>query len=93
MENWKRALVAGSAGASAILFCKGKPAAGIILAGVGLAALASEYPKKFAEFRENLPDYIERGTKFLDIASRAGERLAGVGDRVRSARYEALLRG
>jgi len=34
MENWKKALLAGSAGASAILFLKGKPSAGLILAGV-----------------------------------------------------------
>ncbi len=93
MQNWKRALVACSAGVSAIMFLKGKQSAGIILAGVGLAALASEYPEEFAEFRQNLPDYMERGTNFLDIVSRIGERLAGVAERRRSARYEALLRG
>jgi hypothetical protein len=93
MENWKRALIAGSAGASAIMFLKGKRAEGVILAGVGLATLASEYPEKFAAFRENLPDYIEHGTKFLDLVSRLSERLADFADRRRSDWYESLTRG
>jgi hypothetical protein len=91
MENWKRALVAGSAGASAIMFLKGKRPAGVILAGVALATLASEYPEKFTAFRENLLDYIERGTKFLDLVSRLGERIARAADRRRSDWYESLL--
>ena len=93
MQNWKRALVACSAGVSAIMFLKGKQSAGIILAGVGLAALASEYPEEFAEFRQNLPDYMERGTNFLDIVSRVGERLAEAAARRRSDWYESLLNG
>ena len=93
MENWKKALLAGSAGASALLFLKGKPSAGLILAGVSLATLASEYPEKFAEFRENLPDYVDRGTSFLNLVSRAGECLAEAAERRGSGWYEALLRG
>lgn len=86
MANWKRALLAGSVGASAVLLLKGKWTAGIILAGVGLVTLASEYPEEFARFRENLPDYVERGTRFVDVASRAGERLARyAGQRGRAA--------
>jgi hypothetical protein len=76
MTNWKRALLAGSVGASVVLFLKGKWTAGILCAGVGLATAASEYPEEFARFRENLPNYVERGTRFVDAASRAGERLA-----------------
>ncbi len=55
MENWKRAVVAGSVGTSAILFVKGKRPAGVLMAGVGLAVLASEYPEKFERLREELP--------------------------------------
>jgi hypothetical protein len=91
MEYWKRALLAGSAGAAAIMFVKGNKSAGLILAGVGLATLASEYPEKFAELRENLPDYIERGTNYLDVVTRVGERLAQVVDSRGSDWYEALL--
>jgi hypothetical protein len=93
METWKRALLAGSAGAALIMFLKGKSAAGIILAGVGLATLASEYPDKFAEIRERLPEYMERGNTFLDVVSRVGERLAEVAESRGSNWYEALLRG
>lgn len=86
MENWKRALLAVSVGASVLLFLKGKRTAGIICAGAGLATLASEYPEEFARFRENLPDYVERGTRFVVVASRAGERWARhAGERGRAA--------
>ncbi|HXZ33538.1 MAG TPA: hypothetical protein VEH30_14780 [Terriglobales bacterium] len=91
MENWKRVLLAGSAGGAVIMFLKGKTAAGIILTGVGLATLASEYPDKFAEFRERLPEYIERGSSFLAVVSRVGERLAEVAETRSSTWYEALL--
>ena len=76
MTNWKRMLLAASAGASTLLFLKGKWTAGILTAGVGLATLASEYPEEFARFRDHLPDYVERGTRFVDMAARAGERFA-----------------
>ncbi|MGH9529226.1 MAG: hypothetical protein ACRD2S_04825 [Terriglobales bacterium] len=91
MEYWKRALLAGSASAAAVMFVKGNKSAGLILTGVGLATLASEYPEKFAELRENLPDYIERGTNYLDVVTMVGERLAHVVDSRGSDWYEALL--
>jgi hypothetical protein len=91
MEPWKRALLVGSAGAAAFMFIKGNRSAGLILAGVGLAALASEYPEKFAEIRENLPEYIERGTTYLDVVTRVGERLAGVAEGRGSDLLEALF--
>lgn len=93
MPNWKQALLAGSAGAAVIMFLKGKPAAGVILAGIGLATLASEYPEKFEEFREKLPEYVERGTDYLEAVSRLGERLAQAAERRGSAWYEGLLEG
>jgi hypothetical protein len=92
MENWKVALIGGSAGVGTILFLKRKWTAGIILAGVGVAALASEYPDKFEEVRRRMPDFIERGNNFLEVASRVGDRLAeAAGDRSQSW-YESLLR-
>ncbi len=48
MENWKRALFAGSAGLSVICLLKGNRTGGLIFGGVALATLASEYPEKFA---------------------------------------------
>jgi len=92
VENWKVALIGGSAGVGTILFLKRKWTAGIILAGVGVAALASEYPDKFEEVRRRMPDFIERGNNFLEVASRVGDRLAeAAGDRSQSW-YESLLR-
>lgn len=86
MENWKRVLLAVSVAASVLLFLKGKRTAGVICVGAGLATLASEYPEEFAKFRENLPDYVERGTRFVEVASRAGERWARhAGERGRAA--------
>lgn len=93
MENWKRVLLAGSAGAAVVLLLKKKTGAGVILSGVALATLASEYPEKFAEFRENLPNYVERGTAFFDAALRAGERLAEAAEDRGLAWYESLLNG
>lgn len=93
MENWKRILLYGSAGAALAMFLRKKPGAGVILSGVTLATLASEYPEKFAEFRENLPHYVERGTSFLDAALRAGERLAEAAEGRGVAWYESLMNG
>ena len=92
MENWKRAVVAGAAGASVMFFLNRRPTAGIVLAGVSLATLASEYPDKFAEIRQRMPDYVERGTNFLDIVSRVGERLAEATERRSTDWLESLLR-
>ena len=45
---------------------KGKQSVGLLLVGVSLATLASEYPQEFARFRGRLPDYIERGVDFVE---------------------------
>jgi hypothetical protein len=92
MENWKLALVGGAAGVSTVMFLKRKWTAGIILAGVGVAAVASEYPEEFAELRNRLPDFIERGNSFLEVASRVGDRLAEVAEQRGRTWYESLLR-
>ncbi|MBA3914075.1 MAG: hypothetical protein H0X25_09545 [Acidobacteriales bacterium] len=91
MENWKRALMAASAGLSVILLLSGKRTAGMLVAGVGLATLASEYPDEFADFRDNLPHYVQKGTSYLDVVSRVGERLAEATKGRGGAWYEALL--
>jgi hypothetical protein len=92
MESWKRALLAGSAGLSVIFLLKGSRAGGLIFGGVALATLASEYPDKFAEIRAKLPDYVERGSTFLEVVSRVGERLADVAESRGSAWFESLLK-
>ena len=76
MKNWKQALIFGSLGASAFLLVTGrKPAAGL-LAGVGLAALATEYPEHLQRFWERAPEYVNKGDRVLNMASAFLERLA-----------------
>ncbi len=75
MESWKKAIIAGSIGAGAILFMKRRFAGGVLATGVGLAVLASEYPEKFEAARQRLPEYFERGMQVMEMASRAGRRL------------------
>lgn len=81
MENWKRAVIAGSAGAAAILMLKGKRPAGVLAAGVGLAVLASEYPERFTQIREEIPGYVRQGTKFLDLAMKIGTKIGELVER------------
>ena len=93
MENWKRALIGGSAAVGAVCLLKGSRTGGVVFGGVALATLASEYPDTFARIRKNLPDYIERGAKFVEVATRIGERMAEVAESRSSALYESLLHG
>jgi hypothetical protein len=93
MEGWKRAVLAGSAGLSVVLLLKGNRTGGLIFGGVALAALASEYPDEFARFRRKMPDYVERGSAFLEVVSRVGERLADLAEKRSSRWYEALMNG
>jgi len=74
--NWKRALIFGALGASAYLLLSGrKPAAGV-LAGVGLAALATEYPEQVQTLWERAPEYVTRGNQVLSVVATFLERLA-----------------
>jgi hypothetical protein len=79
MDGWKKALVAGSIGAAAVLFMKKRYAAGVLSTGVGLAVLAAEYPEKFEKVRRSLPDYFDRGMRVMEFAERAGRRLSDQG--------------
>jgi len=75
MDDWKKAVVAGSMGAATILFLKKRHAAGVLATGVGLAVLASEFPEKFEQVRNALPDYFDRGMRVMEMAARAGRRI------------------
>ena len=76
MDGWKQAVVAGSLGVAAVLFTKKKYPAGVLATGVGLAVLAAEYPEKFEKIRRSLPDYFDRGMRVVEMAGRAGKRIA-----------------
>ena len=75
MDGWKKAVVMGSIGAAALLFMKKRYPAGVLATGVGLAVLASEYPEKFEQVKQALPDYFERGMRVMEMAGQAGRRI------------------
>jgi len=81
MDSWKKAVIVGSIGAATIFFMKKRYAAGVLATGVGLGVLASEYPEKFEIVRRALPDYFERGMQVMEMASRAGRRIADAAGR------------
>ena len=79
MDAWKKAVVAGSIGAAAVLFLKRRYAAGVLSSGIGLAVLAAEYPEKFDRVRRALPEYFEKSMRIMEMAERAGRRIADQG--------------
>jgi hypothetical protein len=90
MENWKRAVIAGSAAAAAVLVMKGKRPAAVLVGGVGLAVLASEYPEQFGKLREELPSYVRQGTKFLDLAMKIGNKVEEWAEQRAARAFEEL---
>jgi hypothetical protein len=90
MDSWKKAVVAGSLGAAAILFLKKRYAGGVLATGVGLALLASEYPEKFDKVRRVLPDYFERGMQVMEMAGRAGRRITEAAGRSAVEAWEEI---
>jgi hypothetical protein len=90
MENWKRAVIAGSAAAAVVLVLKGKRPAAVLVGGVGLAVLASEYPEQFGKLREELPSYVRQGTKFLDLAMKIGNKVEEWAEQRAARAFEEL---
>ena len=73
--DWKKTLMIGSFAAGAILFLTGRRPAGLAVAGIGVATFAAEHPDKFEELWQRMPEYIEKGSKFVDMASTFLERM------------------
>ena len=90
MQTWKRALIAGSVGGATILLLKGKRPAAVLVGGVALAVLASEYPEKFTRIREELPSYVRQGTRFLDLAMKIGNKITELAQEQRQSMLEEL---
>ena len=76
MENWKKAVIFGSFGAGVLLFASGRRPAGMILAGVGAATLATEYPDRLQQLWERAPEYMDRGNELMDAIARIAQRVA-----------------
>lgn len=90
MENWKRAVIAGTAGTAAMLALKGRRPAAVLVGSVGLAVLASEYPEQFRRIREELPSYVRQGTRFLDLAMKIGGKIEELADKRAARAFEEL---
>ena len=90
MENWKRVVIAGSVGAAAMLLLKGRRPAAVLVGGLGLAVLASEYPDQFGRIREELPSYVRTGTRFLDLAMQIGSKIGELAERRAARAFEEL---
>jgi len=73
--DWKKTLIYGSFAAGAVLFLTGKRPVGLVVAGIGVATFAAEHPEKFEEIWRQMPEYIDKGSKFVDMASSFLERL------------------
>ncbi|HUN87203.1 MAG TPA: hypothetical protein VMU28_00335 [Terriglobales bacterium] len=76
MQNWKKAVIAGSVAAGVIMIVKGKRSLGAAATTAGLVLLASEYPEQFEHVWENAPDYISRGSQIFQTVQRLAERFA-----------------
>lgn len=74
--DWKKALMYASFAAGALLFISGRRPAGVAVAGIGLATLATEHPEKFQELWRRMPEYIEKSGKVVDMAATFLERLS-----------------
>jgi hypothetical protein len=90
MENWKRAVIAGTAGTAAVLVLKGRRPAAVLVGSVGLAVLASEYPDQFVRIREELPLYVRQGTRFLDLAIKIGSKIEELAEKRAALAFEEL---
>jgi hypothetical protein len=90
MENWKRAAIAGSVGGAMILLMKGKRPAAVLVGGLGLAVLASEYPDTFEKIREELPSYVRQGSRFLELAMKIGNRISDLAEKRAMQAFEEL---
>lgn len=64
--------------------------AGVLATGVGLAVLASEYPEKFEQIREKLPDYFDRGMQVMEMAAKAGRRITEAAGRSAAGAWEEI---
>lgn len=74
--DWKKVLIFSSFAAGAALFISGRRPAGIAVAGVGLATLASEHPEKLQELWRRMPEYIDRGGQLVNTAANILDKLA-----------------
>jgi hypothetical protein len=82
--DWKKILIFGSFAAGAALFLTGRRPAGLALAGIGVATLASEDPEKLHELWRKLPEYVDRGGRLVETAADILDKLIEQGGKART---------
>lgn len=79
--DWKKALMYGSFAAGAALFLSGRRPAGVAFAAIGAATLAAQHPDRLEDLWRRMPEYLDKSSKLVDLAStfleRLGEHRAG----------------
>jgi len=83
-------VIVGSAGGATMLLLKGRRPAAVLVGGLGLAVLASEYPDEFEKIREELPSYVRQGTRFLDLAMKIGSKIEELAEKRAARAFEEL---
>jgi hypothetical protein len=73
-----------------MLLLKGRRPAAVLVGGLGLAVLASEYPDEFEKIREELPSYVRQGTRFLDLAMKIGSKIEELAEKRAARAFEEL---
>lgn len=73
--DWKKVVIFGSFAAGVALFFTGRRPAGLAVAGIGVATLASEDPEKLRELWRRLPEYVDRSGRLVDTAANILEKL------------------
>jgi hypothetical protein len=91
MENWKKAVIFGSIGGGALLFASGRRPAGMIVAGIGAATLASEYPERLQQLWDRAPEYMDRGNELMAAISRIAQRVAELPIGSAGARFREMM--
>jgi hypothetical protein len=81
MQNWKKAVIAGSFAGGALLVFKGYRTAAVVAASAGAIVLASEYPDELRRAWERAPEYLDRATVIVAAISRIRDRLEQEGSR------------
>ena len=90
MENWKLAVIAGTTVTAALLLLKRRRPAAVLAGSVGLAVLASEYPREFERIREELPSYARQATRYLDLAIKVGRKIEQLAEGRAALAFEEL---
>lgn len=91
--NWMHAMSIGAFVAAGFCFFTGRRSAGVALASVGVATMAAEHPDRFMEVWNNMPQYMERGTKMVESVGGFVDKLSEQGAKFQQLKQMATGSG